>query len=234
VGSRLLVIVNINKNPLAQINYGTGKDVSDESIADAGEPLKVKWYNDSYIDVPIWKAPYTFPMPAGWTLERTPFPPDYSPNVPYKGFEEIHFPAGWGDPKTDEYWTVSYMFRLNGKQPVNVEILQEFLKVYYEGLIADNVRRRNIPANKLVPISATLKKIATQKGDLASFEGTVNSLDYLAQAPIRLNCRVHLKSGGHAFTPLLIEVSPKPFGQPVWDTMEASSRDFQCVTWNTD
>ncbi len=54
-GSRLLVVLNIDKNSFAQINYGTGKDVSDETIADAKEPLKIKWYNDSYINVPIWK-----------------------------------------------------------------------------------------------------------------------------------------------------------------------------------
>jgi uncharacterized protein len=53
--SRLLVVLNINKNPFAQINYGTGKDVSDESIKDAGEPLQIKWYNDSYIQIPVWR-----------------------------------------------------------------------------------------------------------------------------------------------------------------------------------
>ena len=29
-GSMLLVTLNVNKNPYAQINYGSGKDVSDE------------------------------------------------------------------------------------------------------------------------------------------------------------------------------------------------------------
>jgi uncharacterized protein len=43
----------VNKNGFAQVNYGTGKDVSDESIADAKEPLEVRWYNDSYVTVPI-------------------------------------------------------------------------------------------------------------------------------------------------------------------------------------
>jgi len=54
-GSRLLLVLNINKNPYAQINYGTGKDVSDESIKDAKIPLQINWYNDSYIKVPVWK-----------------------------------------------------------------------------------------------------------------------------------------------------------------------------------
>jgi putative CocE/NonD family hydrolase len=52
-GSRLVVVINVNKNPFCQINYGTGKDVSTESIADAKTPLKVKWYNNSFIEVPV-------------------------------------------------------------------------------------------------------------------------------------------------------------------------------------
>jgi predicted acyl esterase len=54
-GSRLLVVVNVNKNAFSQLNYGTGKDVSDETIKDAKEPLKIKWYNDSFVKIPIWK-----------------------------------------------------------------------------------------------------------------------------------------------------------------------------------
>lgn len=52
-GSRLLLAVSVNKNENAQVNYGTGRDVSDESIADAAEPLRVRWYNDSFVSVPI-------------------------------------------------------------------------------------------------------------------------------------------------------------------------------------
>lgn len=52
-GSRLIVLLGINKSPYYQINYGSGKDVSDETIADAKIPLKVKWYNDSYIEIPV-------------------------------------------------------------------------------------------------------------------------------------------------------------------------------------
>jgi len=54
-GSKLLLLVGVNKNPNWQINYGTGKDVSDETIKDSGEPLEVKWYNDSYVEIPVYK-----------------------------------------------------------------------------------------------------------------------------------------------------------------------------------
>jgi len=52
-GSRLVVVLSVLKSPGAQINYGTGKDVSDETIADAGEPLTIKWFGDSFIDIPV-------------------------------------------------------------------------------------------------------------------------------------------------------------------------------------
>lgn len=54
-GSRLLVVLNVNKNAFSQLNYGIGKEVSEETIKDAKEPLQVKWYNDSFIKIPIWK-----------------------------------------------------------------------------------------------------------------------------------------------------------------------------------
>lgn len=52
-GSRIAALVNINKSGSEQINYGTGKDVNLESIEDAKEPLRVKWFNDSYIILPV-------------------------------------------------------------------------------------------------------------------------------------------------------------------------------------
>jgi uncharacterized protein len=52
-GSRLVVLLDVDKNPFAQVNYGTGKDVSDESIKDAGAPLVVRWHSDSFINVPF-------------------------------------------------------------------------------------------------------------------------------------------------------------------------------------
>jgi putative CocE/NonD family hydrolase len=52
-GSRLLLLLTVNKNALAQVNHGSGRDVSDESVADAKEPLRVRWYSDSFVKVPI-------------------------------------------------------------------------------------------------------------------------------------------------------------------------------------
>lgn len=57
-GSRLAIVLNVNKNSGAQVNMGTGMDVSDETIDSAGEPLEIKWFSDSRINIPLkpWVA----------------------------------------------------------------------------------------------------------------------------------------------------------------------------------
>lgn len=55
IGSRIVVSVGVNKRPDWQINYGSGKDVSDETISDGKEPLQIRWYNSSFIRLPVQK-----------------------------------------------------------------------------------------------------------------------------------------------------------------------------------
>ncbi len=54
-GSRIVVVVNVNKNNNAQINYGTGKDVNEESIEDAGVPLKIVFTGQSSVSMPVFR-----------------------------------------------------------------------------------------------------------------------------------------------------------------------------------
>jgi predicted acyl esterase len=52
-GSRVVLVLGVNKRPDRQINYGTGKAVNEESLEDGRVPIKIRWYSDSYIDLPI-------------------------------------------------------------------------------------------------------------------------------------------------------------------------------------
>jgi hypothetical protein len=54
-GSRIVAVLTVIKGPDRQINYGTGKDVSVETIQDAASSLSIQWFDDSYIDLPTWK-----------------------------------------------------------------------------------------------------------------------------------------------------------------------------------
>lgn len=51
-GSRLVLALGINKRADQQVNYGSGKDVSEESIADAHAPVRIRWHDGSFIEIP--------------------------------------------------------------------------------------------------------------------------------------------------------------------------------------
>jgi putative CocE/NonD family hydrolase len=52
-GSRIIMTLGVNKRSDRQINYGTGGDVNEESIENADVPLKIRWYNTSFIEIPV-------------------------------------------------------------------------------------------------------------------------------------------------------------------------------------
>jgi putative CocE/NonD family hydrolase len=51
-GSRLALTIGINKRPDQQINYGGTGDVSEASIEDAGAPVRIRWHEGSFIEIP--------------------------------------------------------------------------------------------------------------------------------------------------------------------------------------
>ncbi|MBB3181294.1 CocE/NonD family hydrolase [Variovorax sp. Sphag1AA] len=50
-GSRIVLVIGLNRRPDRQINYGSGKDVNSETIADARWPVRVRWHAHSYIEM---------------------------------------------------------------------------------------------------------------------------------------------------------------------------------------
>lgn len=52
-GSRLVALVHVNKGPQSQINYGSGKDPSDETIGDAAVPIRLSLQGGSRLRIPI-------------------------------------------------------------------------------------------------------------------------------------------------------------------------------------
>jgi len=51
-GSRIVLVIGLNRRPDRQVNYGSGKDVNSETIADAKWPVRVRWHARSYVEIP--------------------------------------------------------------------------------------------------------------------------------------------------------------------------------------
>jgi uncharacterized protein len=52
-GSRIVAVLRVIKEAGRQINYGTGEDVSAETVRNADAPLEIHCYSDSYLDLPV-------------------------------------------------------------------------------------------------------------------------------------------------------------------------------------
>ena len=175
-----------------------------------------------------WQAPYSLPM-DGWGIERFLIPIEFAPGIKYSGVEDVRFTKGWGEATSNEYWSYAFLWYLDGKPVINERDVEKNLAMYYDGLIGRNVEPRKIPAALVKPTKVTVKKIATHKGDLSTFAGTIDMLDYMQQKPVTLNCIVHQKlCDGQNKTFVFHEISPKPITDAVWTALNKLWTDFDC------
>ncbi len=172
-----------------------------------------------------WKAPYELPIPKNWTIERFLIPISFAPQIPYKGVEDIRFTPGWGKATSEEYWSYAFLWYLDGEIKMNATTINNNLKAYYTGLVKSN--GRFLP--RITPVVTAFKEIKKDNGDLQTYLGTIQMTDYMAQAPITLNCKAHVKScPGENKTFIFYELSPKPLSHNIWKNLDKLWIDFRC------
>jgi hypothetical protein len=174
---------------------------------------------------------YRFDIPDGWGVERIALPPVFAPGWTLKGFEEIRFMPGWGIAGRPDYWSLAYLFWLDGGQKIDAAVLQENIRCYYQGLVetGGGPVKHQIPADKMVTTRVQMKAIKTEADDVSTFAGTVDMLDYMAMKPMRLNFLAHIKDGcntGHI--PVFLELSPKPYDDDIWLQLKQMKKQFSC------
>jgi hypothetical protein len=176
-----------------------------------------------------YKPGYTLGEPEGWGIERFAIPIGFAQSIAYKGVEDIRFAPGWGDAKSDGYWTYAFLWYLEGKVEITPQVTERNLAAYYDGLIGRNIERRRIPREKVTPVRVTMRKVAVESGDLQTYGGTIEMLDYMEQKPMKLNCVVHVKEcAGRNSTYVFYEVSPRPMTDGLWKELRSLWTTFDC------
>jgi hypothetical protein len=184
--------------------------------------------SDTKFDGPAWKPPYKLTL-EGWGIERFLIPVDFAPQIPYKGVEDIRFAQGWGDIKNKEYWSYAFLWCLDGSPAINADSIASHLNYYYDGLVARNIEKRNIPADMVIKTKTTMSPVKTNHGDLKTFEGKISMLDYMGKKLMTLRCIVHLrKCAGTDKTILFHQLSPQPYSALIWTKLKKLWIDFEC------
>ena len=175
-----------------------------------------------------WEASYVLDTIKGWDVERFLIPISFAPSIPYKGIEDIRFTPGWAKKTTNEYWSYAFLWYLDGTVELDAKTIKNNLKAYYTGLIKVNSDSSKI-ADKLFPVSSSIRSRSTEKGDLKTFEGSVTMLDYMSQKPISLNFIIHIKTCEEKEKTFVFhEVSPKPYADDVWKSLHQLWANFKC------
>lgn len=176
-----------------------------------------------------WEAPYHLATPINWDVERFLVPVSFAPSIPYKGIEDIRFTPGWGKIESNEYWSYAFLWFLEGVQAFDSKTLENHLTAYYTGLFNVNTDKTKIDTTNLIPVKVSINQRKTGNGDLKTFEGTVKMNDYMTKKPITLHLIVHIKfCEGQNNTFAFFELSPKPFSDTIWSSLDQLWLGFKC------
>jgi len=175
-----------------------------------------------------WEAPYVLDTIKGWDVERFLIPISFAPAIPYKGVEDIRFTPGWAKKTTNEYWSYAFLWYLEGTVALDANTIENNLKAYYSGLIKVNSDSAKI-ADKLFPVTSSIRARTTEKEDLKTFEGSVTMLDYMSKQAITLNVVIHVRiCAGKDKTFVFHELSPMPYSDDVWKRLHQLWVNFKC------
>jgi hypothetical protein len=168
---------------------------------------------------------YSLPLPEKWKSETIPFPIDFAPSIPYQGIEEIRFTPDWGDAKSNEYWSYTFLWFVDGTPQVNAGLLSTYLTAYFDGLYHSN-NKKITDGTGFTKVS--LEKMATITGDQETYSGKISTLNFLTQKPIEFFTTIHIQNYTNSkASALFFEISPKPYKNSVWQELDQIVQGFQ-------
>ena len=169
---------------------------------------------------------YALPQPEKWGKEKIAFPIEFAPLIPFKGMEEIRFTPGWGDIKSEDYWSYTFVWFVEGAPVISRDSLKQYLSQYYTGLYFANQKESPTGDRDFTHVQAT--KIAAANADKDTYEVKIATVNFLTKQALALNGRIHVRRyQAINRTALLIEISPKDYKHPVWMGMDNIVSEFK-------
>jgi hypothetical protein len=159
-----------------------------------------------------------FDADGTWTKEIIQFPIGFAPDIPYEGYEDLRFAAGWAKKDSPEFWTYIFAWHIKGKQILSTQILETNLRMYFDGLMnaVNKDEDFEVPATT---VSFAKKESGNKESD---FTGKVTVHDsFHTQATITLNILVknyYCEEKDESI--IVFRISPKAFDNEVWNTFQ--------------
>jgi hypothetical protein len=152
------------------------------------------------------------PAPAGWRSERLALPPDFAPELEWRGVEDLLFAPGMFAPESDSYFSYVLALRVEEVLEVDERFLEDFLEKYYRGLCRAVGEERKL-ALDLAKVDATVRRgPAGFRAEVAMFDA------FTTGAPLELALELEVRAAPRA-TELIGLASPLDQEAPIWSEL---------------
>ncbi|MEP7068752.1 MAG: hypothetical protein ABI789_05900 [Usitatibacter sp.] len=166
------------------------------------------------------------PAPESWRKESFTFPLQFAPSIPYQGEEHVRFTPSWA--RFGEENGFSYVFLWNLKaRPVTPEDVEEYLEAYFNGLMSNVGRQRNV-ADKEVKATVAVHPMALLEGWGQGYGVEVRTWNAFSRGqPLLLRGEIGQRYCGERMQ-IFFAFSQAQRDRPIWDGLRAARKATSC------
>jgi len=165
-------------------------------------------------------------QPANWQFERFALPPEFAPNIPYKGVEELRFSPGMFIKDSSNYFTYAFVVELDNINSISRDDIKNYLLDYFKGLCGNTAKQRNLSIDTS-KITVSLDKDESTGKDV-HYNATLGIFGVFADgAPVRLNMEIKVMNDKPTSKIYLVFIaSPLNKTDKVWVTLHSIQNNF--------
>jgi hypothetical protein len=168
-----------------------------------------------------------WPVPTGWKQETFALPPEFAPEFPYHGTEDVRFMPGFKSPTAPDYWSYDLVWWPDQPPPFDATSLAAAFTTYFRGLAtAVGGSRFHLDPSRYraVLTPGPTSEPPRLTGQVFTYDPFVTGL------PITLNVEAELRScPGTGQVAIVVALSPKDTMDTVWKALRAAAGTLVCT-----
>jgi hypothetical protein len=172
------------------------------------------------------QTPQLLKQPANWQFERFALPPEFAPNIPYKGAEELRFSPGMFVKDSATYFTYAFVAELDNINSISQDDIKDYLLNYFKGLCSNTAKQRKLSIDTS-KITVDIEKEKNAE-DNVFYNTTLHIFGVFADgAPVTLNMEIKVMGDKAASKIYLVFIaSPLDKSDKVWTALHSIQNSF--------
>lgn len=172
------------------------------------------------------QTPQLLKQPADWQFERFPLPPQFAPNIHYKGVEELRFSPGMFIKDSVDYFTYVFVAEMDNITSVSEDNIKNYLLDYYKGLCISTAKQRKLSIDTS-QITVAINKEKDKSADIM-YDAMLHIFGVFADgAPLNLNMQIKVMTDKRVSKTYLVFIaSPLEETNAVWKKLKTIRDEF--------